>query len=402
MFFPYRGKTLHEEVQKLCQIGYERVHKLFRILSTFPQLSARILELFYSKREPINMPDIFAYLKTKKKRKVQYVVEKLLELELLEKSAPPIFAKRKNLNYYTIGRLGLEIFKQTDLFVLTMEETKALGMSHSFKVLFAFVAENDIMCWSDLLVKSDLTESSLSRVLNALEDVKLISKHQERGYNLTEKGRKVKETISRLSMLTVPPAYEVQVKVAVDSLSGILKKVQESNLGLGQGLTIIQEDYYLFPTSSARSDSYLRYRIEQKLDSSGRFVGAPKRTLSWTQSISPVLHRGIHIIRRKREDMEVPYPTILFFLEYLEARIKKKVVKIRHTIGTRIGSENVEIHLDELKSTTKGRRSFVEIKTVARNAEEAEEKCGQILELMSVLGLRESAIYEKPYCELVD
>ena len=394
---------MHEEVQKLRQVGYERVQKLFRILSIFPHLSARILELFYSKREPISMPDIFAYLKTKKKRKVQYVVEKLLELELLEKSVRPILAKRKNLNYYTIGRLGLDIFKQTYLFALTTEETKALSMSHSFKVLFAFVAENDIMSWSDLRVKSDLSESSLSRVLNAFEDVKLITKHQERGYYLTEKGKEVEETISRLSMLTIPPAYEVQVKVAVDSLSDILKKIQESNLGSGQGLTIIQEDYYLFPTSSARSDSYLRYRTEQKLDSSGRFVGAPKRTLSWTQNISPVFHRGIYITRRKREDMEVPYPTILFFLEYLDARIKKKVVKIRHKIDTRIGSEDVEIHLDELKSITKkGRRSFVEIKTVALNTEEAEEKCGQILELMSMLGLRESAIYEKPYCELVD
>lgn len=396
-----------QKVQELRQIGFERLEKLFRIVSSFPKLSIKILELFYLKREPLSISDIFPHVKAKKKRRVRYLVKKLLELELLEKTGRPPFAKRQNLNYYTISRLGLDLYNQIDIFTSDLVTADALGMSHSFKVLFALSSESNMMSWSalrDKLSESSQdkpSESSLARVLEALKNATLISKDQQGGYCLTQKGEVATETVSKLSLLTVPPAYEVQVKIIVDSLSAILHRLQKSGLSIRQGLPIRQEDYYLFPASSARSDSYLRYRIEQKLDAAGRFVGAPKRTLSWTQNVSPIVHHRIHIVRRKREDIEVS-PTILFFLEYMDVRVKKKIVKIRHIVDTRLGPDSVKMNFDELQSLSRHRpHNFVEIKTVAWNEEEAREKSDRILELMNMLGLLEFKTCEKLYYELV-
>lgn len=354
-----------------------------------------MLESFYSRREPVTMSDIFVHLQTKKKRKVRYLTGKLLELEILEK------IKRKNLNYYVISRLGLDLFKHIEVFVSDVKITKALGMSQVIKALFAFSDPNDGISWSKLRIKTSLSESSLSRALNSLKDATLIIKSQENMYNLTKKGKEVKTTFSRLSDLAISPAYEIQVKIRVQSLSDILSKL-ELTLGVMQGFTIRQEDYYLFPKSRERSGSYLRYRIEQRLDATGRRVDTPKRTLSWTQKIRPISRRGIQIIRRKREDIEAPYPAILFILEYFEARIKHKIVKTRCTLDVKLNSDNVRVYLDEVKSIPKNRqRNFIEIKTMAKDEEEAEEKCDQILKLMNMLDLTESEICEKLYYELV-
>ncbi len=188
-----------QKVGELRQIGLERLEKLFRIFSSFPRLSFKIFELFYFRREPLAIPDIFLRVRAGKKRRVRYVVKKLLELEILEKVEPPAFAKRKSLNYYVISRLGLDLYKLINSFNLTPATVKALGMPHSFEVLSALTMENIIISWSILRDRFGLSESSLARVLDSLKDATLISRDQEGGYCLTTKGKIATETLSKLN-----------------------------------------------------------------------------------------------------------------------------------------------------------------------------------------------------------
>ncbi len=391
-----RGRERVEEVQRLRQIGEARLGKLFKILAAFPRLAIRVFELLYVKRDAVNVSEIALRLGVKNQRRLRYLLEKLGDLEIIEK-----VSTSSNLNYYTIGRIGLDMYRQIDWYAWIPQILPALGKSHSLEVL-SYIAPNAKASWSYLRSRLNLSESSLARVLGALTAAELVNKTKDGMYSLTQKGKATQNRIAQLNTLAIPPAYEVQVKIAVHALDELLAKLRNSGLPLTERAPRRQEDYYLFPTGSDRSGAYLRFRIEQKLDKSGRSVGAPERILSWTQNVSPVLHHGMHIIRRKREDMEVPYPAILFILEYLDARVKTKIVKVRRTIATEIGPDTLEINFDRLETALKtGKHSFIELKTTASSEAEAREKCDEILRLMKLLALQKILTYERAYHELM-
>jgi hypothetical protein len=265
-----------------------------------------------------------------------------------------------------------------------------------------------------------LSESSLSKLIEVLQKkAKLIEKSEERGYCLTEKGKEVGKTISSLRKLTVPPTYEVQVKVAVSSLDRTLQRLTElRELGLNMGSVqeIKQTDlYFVRQEQNKDQNSYIRLRIEQRLDSKERrLIGAPKHVLSLVRNIDPFSFDGVNIIKRDKEDMEVPYPTILFFLEYLFAdHSYKRVEKTRFSVDTKLDSVEdasmLKVNLDKLEWHGKSVLgpgaerpcACVEVKTVAWNPEEAKQKCADILKMITKLGLPKSGICDHLYQDYV-
>jgi len=166
-----------------------------------------------------------------------------------------------------------------------------------------------------------------------------------------------------------------------------------------------QKDYYLVPLEGQNSASYLRYRVERELDKRGRAIKVPRYILTWTEKTKPIIHRGVYVVSRKREEIEVRYPSVVFFLEYLGAKIEKEIEKERRVFDIQLNpSDSMKVYIDELIRPEKPRWEkddyFVEIKASAWNEEEAYSKCELILEMLKTLGLEKERRVESLYSEM--
>jgi adenylate cyclase class IV len=103
-------------------------------------------------------------------------------------------------------------------------------------------------------------------------------------------------------------------------------------------------------------------------------------------------------MNREREEIKVDHPSIIFFLEFLNAKIDKKIVKQRKKIKLR----EVTIHLDRIEEPKKRGAFFVEIKANAWEYDESKNKAKIINQLMKDMGMGiEMKSIDKAYYEIL-
>ena len=391
-----------QRIQELREIGQDRALQALKLKVVYPNLFDKILGLLYKNREPLSINEAceLLLLENEDRAKVRYIIKKLAAWEFLEF----VKNKKQGRGAYTLTQLGIDFFRTIDTNLLDEYTIEAIVKKHGLKMLSALDGEGRTT-WSSLRKKLDLSESSMLNTVRGLEDANLIIKDENGGYFITEKGKEVIAEFSKLSKITANPKFEIQLKLAIQSIDNVINSIKKSDLSVVKESFVHQKDYYLVPLQGQNSASYLRYRVERELDKRGRAIKVPRYILTWTEKTKPIIHRGVYVVSRKREEIEVRYPSVVFFLEYLGAKIDKEIEKKRRVFDIPLNpSDSMKVYIDELIRAEKPRWEkddyFVEIKASAWNEEEAYSKCELILEMLKTLGLEKERRVESLYSEM--
>ena len=120
--------------------------------------------------------------------------------------------------------------------------------------------------------------------------------------------------------------------------------------------------------------------------------------LTWTNVINRKKYDNLWIIGRQKEEIDVRYPAIIFYLDYLGAKVHKKIVKKR--MKMEIPSKQIIINVDEIEEPKKD-GIFLEVKTNAWDEMEAKNKATLVQEIIKEIGLDEIKSIDKTYYELI-
>jgi len=375
-----------QEVRKLREIGERKVLQALRLKAVYADLFDGVTGILYRRREPMGVRELCTLLGTEEHAKIRYILKKLLGMGFIE-----VRGGDEREGRYVLSQAGLDFFRRFNAIPLDEGVAEALSKRHAFRILLELSTDAAVP-WSKLWKRGrtqlNLGESSLFNILRALQIAGLVTK-SERGYILSERGEEVRSLLLALAQLEVSPAFELQLKLRLSSdpplISEKLPVVEERH--------VHQKDYYLVPKGGApNADSYLRYRIEEAVDSRGNVISAPKHVITWMEKTEPLIREGIYIVRRRKEEIEVPYPSAIFLLEHLGVKIRREIEKDRTIFDTRLG---VRICVDTLRQG-----EFLEIKAQAWGEKELEEKCELIREIVRELDLEGEKIVKILYHEM--
>jgi len=358
------------DAKELRKFGEKTVLDLLKLKGKYSKELPKVIEVLYMSRMPLSVREI-AGRTSIPDSKLRYLLERLQSLEIVESF------EDEGSRRYMITQIGIDFAEFLDSILFEDDVSMALSAKSSVEVL----RNLNGLSWSELRRKLRISESSLFVVLDLLSSANLIEKKEDGRYYVSERGREVLKAFNTLSNLKVRPKYEVQLKLKADDdvLNLLAQRFEQVSY-------LHQKDFYILKEGRK---GYLRYRVERVLTGSGR-VAKVKHVLTWTEKSKQIAMGNVKILSRKREELYVKYPTILFFLEYLDAKFNKVVEKSRRVFVF----EDLKIHYDEVV----GLGEFVEIKSEAWDEKEAYEKCKRILKVAEELGIS-NRVVDKLYSE---
>jgi len=369
----------------LKRIGEEKVIEILDAKANFPTMFDKLLHLFYTRREGLSTKEICEILNFNYNQ-LYRLITKLVHLEI-------IIVKTEGENKFILSQKGIDFYKGLSKLDTSINQIEALQKKHSIPILKLLNARE--YTWNELYRSTDISQSSMKNVLDALIDAGLVEKGEGK-YSITPDGRSILSTIKELSEMPYTPSFEIQTKFWVQSsdISHVYNKISDEIISEEE---VIQSDYYIIPIRyQPNTSTYLRYREEIPLKQS--LKKTPSHILTWTRLINKSRYENVWIMNREREETKVDHPSIIFFLEFLNTKIDKKIVKKRR----RIKLKEVTINLDRIEEPLKRGAFFVEIKANAWDYDESRNKAEIINRLMKDMGRRiEMKSIDKAYYEIL-
>jgi len=371
-------------------IGEKKILEIFKVKNSYPHIFEVLLSKLYKNRKPISVNEISEALNLKYSD-THNVVIKLINIGVLSKS--------KNSKNVSLSQEGIDFYKKYSTLNLDLDNgvVKSICRKHALTALK--LLNNGNCSWSDLQKEMGIGESSLKNILDSLVDAGLVNKN--RNYSIENKGKEVLDAIDQLSETKFTSMFEIQMKIFVsEKYADKIKKNIESIEGEVED--ILQEDTYFKSHVMFDNESYLRLRLEKTLNKQSlRLV--PKYNLTWTNIIyKKEYDNNLWIIGRQKEEIEVKYPAILFFLEHLGAEEHHKIVKKRRKVT--ISDKPITINIDKIKKPQLMKYRFgifVELKSNAWSKSEALDKAKLIQEIAKDIGLRDLESIKMTYYKLV-
>lgn len=372
-------------IDHMCRMGEDRVIDIFKVKRTSPDLFDRLLRLFYVKRHPLSIKEICEdvgadYPVT------HNVITKMVHIGMLS-----LDEGSKIGNQFTLSQEGIDFYLNYSAMELDNKIIDAISKKHSIAILK--LLNNKKCSWTDLRKSMRVGESSMKSVIDDLSNTGLIDKILG-SYSLTDDGVSVLDAVNSLSEIEFTPAFEVQIKMVAENPQ--IYKIIEEMEGVIKKEHVRQTDHYFTPNRSVKEKSYLRLRSEVPL-SSFSLRTLPEHSLTWTNIIDRRTYDNLRIISRQKEEIDVRYPAIIFYLDFLGAKIHKKIVKKR--VKMEIPGKQVTINIDEIEEPKKD-GIFIEVKTSAWNDNEARNKTTVIQEIIRDIGMDNLTSIDQTYYEL--
>lgn len=371
----------------LHKMGEDEVVDIFKVKRTSSDIFDRILHLFYIKRHPLSIGQICEDLD------VDYpithkVISKLVHIGILS-----IEEGEKTGNQFILSQKGIDFYLNYSTLELDNKIIEIISKKHSIFVLRLLKSKD--FSWTDLRNKMKISESSLKGVIDDLSKTNLIDKMKGK-YSLSNKGLSVLDAVNNLCEIKFTPAFEVQIKILIMD-NKIYKKLEKIE-GLIKKEQVKQSDHYFIPHETiSEKKTYLRLRTDVPISSSSLRT-LPVHNLTWTNVINRKKYDNLWIIGRQKEEIDVRYPAIIFYLDYLGAKVHKKIVKKR--MKMEIPSKQIIINVDEIEEPKKD-GIFLEVKTNAWDEMEAKNKATLVQEIIKEIGLDEIKSIDKTYYELI-
>lgn len=367
----------------LKRIGEEKVIEILDAKAAFPDMFDKTLQLFYTRREGLSTNELCELLDFEYNQ-LYRLITKLVHLELVKTEAE---------NRFILSQKGIDVYKGLLKLESGIPQLKAVQKKHSIAILKQLNTRE--YSWNELYRDTDISQSSMKNVLDALINAELVKKG-ERKYAITADGRSVLSSLKELSEIPYTPSFEIQMKFMVQSsdISAVYNNISAEIISEEE---VTQSDYYITPTrTQPNTATYLRYREETPLKQS--LKKTPAHILTWTRLIQKRQYENVWIMNREREELNVDHPSIIFFLEFLNARIDKKIVKRRK----RIKLNEVTVNVDRIEEPRKRDAFFVEIKANAWDYEESRTKAEFINRLLKDMypGIEMRSI-DKSYFEIL-
>ncbi len=367
----------------LKKVGKEKVIEILDAKANFPGMFDKVLHLFYTKRVGFSTNELCKILDFEY-NPLYRLITKLVHLEIV---------KTEDENKFILTQKGIDFYKGLSKWDYSLNQLKAVQKKHSIQILKQLnIREHS---WNELHKGTDISQSSTKNVLDALIDAGLVKKGEGQ-YSITPDGSSVLSSIKELSEIPYTPSFEIQLKFWVQSsdISLVYNKLRAEIISEEE---VTQSDYYINPIGvQPNTSTYLRYRVETPLKQS--LKKTPAHMLTWTRLIDKARYENVWIINREREEIKVDHPSIVFFLEFLNAKIDKKIVKRRK----RIKLKDVTIHLDRIEEPQKRGAFFIEMKANAWDYNESRNKAEIISRLMKDLDMgAEMKSIDKAYYEIL-
>jgi len=377
---------MHDLIDHLRKMGEDRVIDIFKVKRTSPDLFDRVLRLFYVKRQPLSIKEICEDLDA------DYPVTHNIITKLVHIGMLSLDEGSKTGNQFTLSQEGIDFYLNYSTIELDNKIIDAISKKHSVTILK--LLKNKEYSWTDLRKDMRVGESSMKSVIDDLSNLGLIDKAQGE-YSLSEDGVSVLDALNSLSEIKFTPAFEVQIKMLAENLQ--IYKIIEEIEGVIKKKQVRQTDHYFTPNTSVKGKSYLRLRSEVPLYGFSLRT-LPEHSLTWTSITDRRKHDNLWIISRQKEEIDVRYPAIIFYLDFLGARIHKKIVKKRAQME--IPDKQVTINIDEIEEPKKA-GIFIEIKTSAWNDDEARNKIAVIQEIIKDIVMDNLTSIDQTYYELI-
>lgn len=372
-------------IDHLRKMGEDRVIDIFKIKRAAPDLFDRILRLFYVKRHSLSIKEICEDLDA------DYPVTHNIITKLVHIGMLSLDEGSKAGNQFALSQEGIDFYLNYSTMELDNKIIGAISKKHSITILK--LLNNKKYSWTDLRKDMRVGESSMKGVIDDLSNISLINKIQGE-YSLSEDGVSVLDALNNLSEIKFTPAFEVQIKMLAENTE--IYKIIEEIEGVIKKKQVRQTDHYFTPNISVKGKSYLRLRSEVPL-SGFSLRTLPEHSLTWTSITDRRKYDNLWIISRQKEEIDVRYPAIIFYLDFLGARIHKKIVKKR--VKMEILDKQITINIDEIEEPKKG-GVFIEVKTSAWDANEARDKTAVVQEIIKDIGMDNLTSIDQTYYEL--
>ncbi len=345
---------------ELKRIGEEKVIGILEAKANFPGIFDKLLHLLYTRRGGFSTKEICESLNIDYNQ-LYRLITKLVHLEIV---------KPETENRFILSQNGIDFYKGLSKLNIPQNQIKAIQKKHSIRILKQLNTREHT--WNELYRGTDISQSSMKNVLDALIDAGLVRKGEGK-YSITPDGHSILYSIKELSDIPFTPSFEIQTKFRVKT-SDFSRLYNNIKKGIITEEEVTQSDYYITPTGY-QPNAYLRYREETPLKQS--LKKTPSHIITWVRLINKLRHGNVWIINREREEIKVEHPSIIFFLEFLNAKIERKIVKRRR----RIKMKEVIINLDRIEEPLIGGSFFVEIKANAWDYDESKTKA-EIINLL--------------------
>ena len=351
-------------MRELRRIGEDKILQILDVKASFPVFDD-FMYILYMRREGLSTKEICSILHADYNQ-IYRLISKLIHLEIL----------KEKQNKFILSQKGIDIYKCLSNSDFDASFLNAIRKKHSITILK--MLENGKRSWKDLYRGTRISQSSMKNVLDALIDAGLVVREKQGEYSITDDGRSILNAIKRMSDMHFTPGFEIQAKFSVN-LSDFSRLYDIISDMIEAEEDVRQSDYYIRPVRwYDTSYTYLRYREEIPLKHS--LKRTPSHILTWTRLIDKRKYGNVWILNREREEMNVEHPSIVFFLEFLNAELEKKIVKRRKKIEA---EEAIMINIDNIEEPHIRDVTFVEIKANAWDYDESVGKAEVINQIMS-------------------
>jgi predicted transcriptional regulator/adenylate cyclase class IV len=345
-------------MEDLKIIGENNIVELLEVKGIFFDVFDDVLSLLYLKREGLATKEILAKFTIDYNYLYRFLT-KLVSLEII---------KPESDQKFVFTQKGIDVYKAISQLDFSAEQIRSLGKKHALSTLKTL--ESHTYIWNDLNKVLHIGQSSMKNALDTLIDADLIKKSTD-GYGISETGTALITSLQECYNKKYTPVFEIQAKFSIKAsdkqtlLNIIRDRFKEED-------AVIQQDYYILPGTDVGKqntfESYLRYRRESIEKQS--IKTPPSHYLTWIKINNRSHTDNVWILNRSREEIRVEYPSIIYFIEYLGAKIVKKIIKRRESYK----NQDVKFHFDDITSSNQPDILYIEIKSKAWDAPESKDK----------------------------
>lgn len=191
-------------------------------------------------------------------------------------------------------------------------------------------------------------------------------------------------------------SYEVQVKVQLDSMEGVLAEIDSGELEIKRTAHYIEYDVYF--EFDEPSQGRIRYREDEFMDENGE-ISRVRYRLTLTGPAAEREYEGSVFLSRSRFFAPATH-SIRFYREYFKPKSEIVIHKDRLRWLIEFEDQEFFVNLDKVNQPDLP-GYFLEIKSRTWSRKDAERKAGLILSLLERLGVESDAVLREEYPELV-
>ena len=191
--------------------------------------------------------------------------------------------------------------------------------------------------------------------------------------------------------------YETQVKIVVEDPEPIIALLEGGSLEVVKKNTYRQFDHYFFFNNKETDAARLRFREDHYLDAKGNPIQARSRLTLLGETSLKAYPNSIMLSRTRF--MAPATRSLRFYREYFVPDEEIEVTKHRRRWRIRFAGTDMAVNIDTVE-TPDVPGYFLEIKARTWSDADAEQKAGQISELLALFGVAESRALQIEYVDI--